>query len=150
MQLTLVGDGPEHPALKSRAAKSLTPEAFVFEGAVNQDRIREMYRNADVFCLPSFAEGIPVVLMEAMAMGIVCVSTFIAGIPELIRDGIDGMLVPAGDLDALTAALAKLIDDPELRSRLAANGRASVSQSYDLSRNVAVLASIFAEHVRAT
>jgi len=66
---------------------------MVFEGAINQDRIRDFYAAADAFCLPSFAEGLPVVLMEAMAMELPCVTTQIAGIPELIRDGVDGLLV---------------------------------------------------------
>ena len=103
---------------------------------------------ADAFCLPSFAEGLPVVLMEAMAMEIPCVATHIAGIPELIRDGEDGLLVPPSDVDALVKALARLMDDGELRRRMGKSGRARVVEHYDLRRNVERLAAIFAERVQ--
>jgi len=80
-----------------------------------------------------------------MAMGIPCVSTQIAGIPELIRNGVDGLLVPASDLDGLTEALARLMDEPELRQRLSCSSRARIAEHYDLRRNVERLAAIFAE-----
>jgi len=120
----------------------------VFEGAVNQDRIRSVYAQADVFCLPSFAEGLPVVLMEAMSMEIPCVTTAIAGIPELITNGIEGLLVPPSDLDALVQALASLIDDDALHSSIATNGRKRILARYDLRTNVEALAAIFAEHIK--
>ena len=129
------------------ADRSRIPDRIVFEGAVNQDRIRTFYSAASAFALPSFAEGIPVVLMEAMAMGIPCVSTRIAGIPELIRDGVDGLLVAASDVDELTDALARLMDAPELRRKLAESGRQRVLAHYDLDRNVAQLAHVFAARI---
>jgi colanic acid/amylovoran biosynthesis glycosyltransferase len=149
VRLRLVGDGPDGAALRERTALLANPEAVVFEGAVNQDRIRALYAMADAFCIPSFAEGIPVVLMEAMAMEIACVSTHITGIPELIRDGVDGLLVAPSDVDGLTDALARLIDDAELRERLGKSGRQRVREHYDLNRSVEMLAGIFAERVHA-
>jgi len=89
-----------------------------------------------------------VVLMEAMAMEIPCVTTHITGIPELIRDGVDGLLVPPSDLDALVKALGCLIDDADLRRRIGKSGRARVVEHYDLRRSVERLARIFAERVR--
>jgi glycosyltransferase involved in cell wall biosynthesis len=148
IRLRLVGDGPDSASLRACAARIAAPDAIVFEGAVNQDRIRSFYATADAFCLPSFAEGLPVVLMEAMAMQIPCVSTSITGIPELIRDGIDGLLVPASDLDALVEALARLMDDDELRNRLAQSGRTRVLEHFDLARNVESLAAIFDDQIR--
>jgi colanic acid/amylovoran biosynthesis glycosyltransferase len=148
VRLRLVGSGPDEESLREHAARSAARECIVFEGAINQDRIRDFYAAADAFCLPSFAEGLPVVLMEAMAMRIPCVTTYIAGIPELIRDGEDGLLVPASDLDALVTALASLMDDAELRQRIAKSGRARVVENYDLRRNVERLAAIFAERVQ--
>jgi glycosyltransferase involved in cell wall biosynthesis len=149
LRLRLVGDGPDAGSLREQAARLDDASAVVFEGAVNQDRIRELYRMADVFCIPSFAEGIPVVLMEAMAMEIPCVSTHITGIPELIRNGVDGLLVAPSDLDGLIAALSDLMDDAELRERLGKSGRQRVLEDYDLSRSVQNLAAIFAERVGA-
>ena len=148
VRLRLVGSGPDESSLRERAANSEFPECVAFEGADNQDRIRSLYAAADIFCLPSFAEGIPVVLMEAMAMGIPCVSTHINGIPELIRNGIDGLVVAPSDLDALVQALAKLMDDKPLRECLAAGGRTRILEQYDLRRNVVELARIFVERMR--
>ena len=93
LRLRLVGDGPARPSLE-RAIRELGMENHVrLEGSLNQDRVREMYRETDLFALTSFAEGVPVVLMEAMAMEIPCLSTWITGVPELIRQGVDGWLV---------------------------------------------------------
>jgi glycosyltransferase involved in cell wall biosynthesis len=143
LRLRLVGDGPDRESLELAAGRFKITDAVVFEGAVNQDRIRDLYATADVFALASFAEGIPVVLMEAMAMEIPCVSTWITGIPELIRDSIDGLLVPPSDIDGLAAAIALLMDDDELRARLGEAGRRRVIEKYNLRPNVARLAEIF-------
>lgn len=148
-RLHLVGTGPEEASLRERVARLEDPGIVVFEGPVNQDRIRALYAAADLFCIPSFAEGIPVVLMEAMAMEIPCVTTQIAGIPEMIRPGLDGLLVAPSDLDGLTAALATLMDDAALRDRIGKSGRARVKEHYDLHRNVEKLAAIFAERIKA-
>ena len=149
VRLRLVGSGPDDESLRESASRLAHPEIVVFEGAVNQDRIRDFYANSDVFCLPSFAEGLPVVLMEAMSMQIPCVTTTIAGIPELIQDGIDGLLVAPGDADALAVALARLMDDASLRNRLAQSGRARVLEGYNLARNVEALAVVFTERIQA-
>jgi glycosyltransferase involved in cell wall biosynthesis len=147
VRLHLVGSGPDEASLRGHATRLAHPDSVVFEGAVNQDRIRSLYAQAHVFCLPSFAEGVPVVLMEAMAMGIPCVSTCITGIPELIRNNIDGLLVAPGDSVALSEALATLMDDRELSERLANSGRARVLEHYNLARNVESLAALFAERM---
>jgi colanic acid/amylovoran biosynthesis glycosyltransferase len=148
VRLRLAGNGPDEDSLRTHAARLGLADRVVFEGAVNQDRIRSVYARADVFCLPSFAEGLPVVLMEAMSMGIPCVTTAITGIPELIRHGIEGLLVPPSDLDALVSALATLIDDEGLRSYIAMNARQRILEQYDLRTNVEKLAAIFAEQIK--
>ena len=147
-RLRFVGGGPDDDTLRAHAARSAAHDRIVFEGPVNQDRIRQFYALADAFCLPSFAEGLPVVLMEAMAMEIPCVTSGITGAPELIRDGVDGLLTPPSDVEALVNALTRLIDDPELCRRIGRSGRARVVQDYDLRRNVQRLAAIFAERVK--
>lgn len=143
VRVRFVGDGPDREALERDVGARGLGAHVVFEGAVNQDRIRSLYLAADAFALASFAEGIPVVLMEAMAMEIPCVSTFITGVPELIRPGIDGLLVPPSDDGALADALAALMDDPGLCRRLGAAGRQRVLDRYDLDRNTQRLAAIF-------
>ena len=93
--------------------------------------------------LASFAEGVPVALMEAMAMEVPCVSTCVAGIPELIRDGLDGLLVHASSANALALAIRRLIEDPTLRRELGAAGRKRVCDLYNLRQNVCSLALVF-------
>ena len=149
VKLRLVGDGPDGPSLRERAKRLENPSIVVFEGAVNQDNIRALYEAADIFCLPSLAEGIPVVLMEAMAMEIPCVTTHITGIPELIRSGTEGLLVAPSDLEGLVKALETLMDDQVLRERLAKSGRVRILKDYDLGRNVERLAAIFVNRVKA-
>jgi glycosyltransferase involved in cell wall biosynthesis len=148
VRLHLVGTGPDEASLRDLVSRFKDPGIVVFEGPVNQDQIRVLYEKADVFCIPSFAEGIPVVLMEAMAMEVPCVTTQITGIPELIRPGEDGLLVAPSDLDGLTEALARMMDEPELRERLRTSGRARVVEHYNLRRNMEKLAAIFFERVR--
>jgi colanic acid/amylovoran biosynthesis glycosyltransferase len=148
VRLHLVGAGPDDASLRQRVLQFADPQTVVFEGPVNHDRIRVLYDAADLFCIPSFAEGIPIVLMEAMASGIPCVTTQIAGIPELIRTGLDGLLVAPSDLDGLTDALATLMDDEALRDRISKSGRQRIVEHYDLCRNVKQLAGIFSERLK--
>ena len=142
IQLRLVGDGPDRSSLEDAVKERGLVQFVVFEGAVNQDSIRELYGRADAFVLASFAEGIPVVLMEAMAMEIPCISTWITGIPELIRNGTDGLLVPPSSSKALADAIASLMDDPELCERLGRQARLRVTDRYNLEPNIAHLAQI--------
>ncbi len=143
VRLRLVGDGPERQSLEREVRKLELSDRVIFEGAVNQDKIRGLYASADAFVLPSFAEGVPGVLMEAMAMEIPCVATYVGGVPELIRPEVEGILVPASDARALAEAIERLIDDPQLRRRLGLAGRVRVTRDYDLDRNVGRLAQVF-------
>jgi glycosyltransferase involved in cell wall biosynthesis len=147
LRLHLVGDGEDRAALEAHAAALGLHDAVVFHGWLNQDQVRSLYERADLFALASFAEGIPVVLMEAMAMEIPCVATYIAGIPELIRDGESGLLVHASDAAALAAAIARLMDQPELRRQLGKAGREKVLVDFDLATNMAKLAGIFRQRL---
>jgi colanic acid/amylovoran biosynthesis glycosyltransferase len=141
--LHLVGGGPDRSSLERHVdALGIRPQV-VFHGFTAQERLNELYSQADIFALASFAEGLPGVLMEAMAMEIPCVSTWITGVPELIRDGIDGILVPPADACALASGLARLIDDPELRRRIGIAGRARILDKFHLEKNAQHLASIF-------
>jgi glycosyltransferase involved in cell wall biosynthesis len=141
-ELVFAGTGPDEERLRDHAARAGMNHAR-FLGGLDSGAVLEEYRRADVFVLPSFAEGVPVVLMEAMACGVPVISTRITGIPELIEDGTDGLLVPAGDSDALASALARLLADADLRARLGHAGRLKVSEHYDLGRNGAAMADLF-------
>ncbi len=149
VRLRFVGDGPDRPSLEKMAAELNLGEKVIFEGAVNQDRIRDLYAGADLFALASFAEGIPVVLMEAMALELPCVTTFITGIPELIRPGVDGLLVPPSDVVGLADAMAELMDDPARRAALAKAGRERVLEKYNLPKNIGKLGEVFKKRLSA-
>lgn len=143
MQLHLVGDGPERDDLQKRAESIGLGGYVVFEGYLSQPKLWELYGQADLFAMASFDEGVPVVLMEAMAMELPCVATRIAGIPELIRDGIDGLLVAPSDEEGLSVAIERCMDDPELRRRLGQAGRHRIREVFHLRRNSETLAGIF-------
>ena len=145
LRLRLVGDGSDRPRLEAFVDQRGLEGHVIFEGARNHDAARALLAHADVFVLASFAEGLPVALMEAMAMEIACVTTYVAGMPELIRDGLDGLLVPASSDEALAAAMERLILDSSLRKSLGASGRRRVLEHYHLSKNAAKLAASLAE-----
>jgi glycosyltransferase involved in cell wall biosynthesis len=145
VQLELVGDGTRLDALRRQARRLGVEDRVSFTGAVGQDRIRDHYRRADAFCLPSLGEGIPVVLMEALATGVPAIASNTMGIPELIEDGVTGLLVPAGRPDQLAEAIERLARDPALRRRLAEAGRRKVIEDFDLDRGVDQLRDAFVE-----
>src|SRR5260370_2144910 len=139
----LVGDGPDRTSLERHVDALGIRPYVVFHGFTAQERLNELYSQADIFALASFGEGLPGVLMEAMAMEIPCVSTWITGVPELIRDGIDGILVPPADAAAFASGLGRLIDDPQLRRRIGSAGRAGILDTVHLEKNGRYLAGIF-------
>ncbi|MCP9760527.1 colanic acid biosynthesis glycosyltransferase WcaL [Aquitalea sp. S1-19] len=139
LSLLMVGNGPTELSLRAEVGQ-LGLDCVHFAGALGREAVRHSYSQADVFVLPSFAEGVPVVLMEAMASGLPCVSTRVAGIPELLIDNQTGLLVPPGDEDALFEALWRLASSPDLRSRLGAHARAWVREHYAFERNLDQLA----------
>lgn len=142
VHLTLVGDGPFRGALE-RHARSLGVESDVaFTGRLHHADVREVYARSDAFVLASFAEGVPVVLMEAMASGLPSIATRITGIPELLRDGVDGLLVTPSDPVELADAIELFILDPVRAAALASSGRARVSEAYNLDANVDLLARV--------
>ncbi len=143
VELALAGQGELRQELEKKAADLGIAERVRFLGAVGQDELRRLYEGAAIFCLPSFAEGVPVVLMEAMAMGLPVVTTRIAGIPELIEDGRSGVLVAPGRPDLLADSLAGLVEDEELRRRLGAGGREAVQRGFDCEATAAELRDVF-------
>ena len=150
VRLDLLGDGPDRQVLEDQVAGMRLEKIVVFHGAVNQEYVCKLLKINHLFVLPSFAEGVPVSLMEAMAMEIPVVSTTIAGIPELIESGTEGILVPPSDPTLLADAIEKLMDNPELRQRLAAGGRRKVLQAYNQPRNVHRLAEIFQQQLQGS
>jgi glycosyltransferase involved in cell wall biosynthesis len=141
-RLTVIGDGPDRTALQAQAAG--LPVDFV--GYRSQAEVAEALALTDVFVLPSFAEGVPVVLMEAMAAGVPVVATRIAGVPELVEDGVHGRLVTPGNAKALRDAIACCLQDPDRRRRMGAAARAKVATAFDAGTEAARLSHLFARH----
>lgn len=142
--LRLVGDGEDRAMLETLAA-SLGLSAIVkFVGYKSQAEVRELMQQTDIFVLPSFAEGVPVSLMEAMAAGVPVVTTRIAGISELVEDGASGYLVPPGNEMALQERIAELIENAERRQAFGDVGRAKVKAKFDTRIEAGKLAALFA------
>ena len=142
-ELTVVGDGPDRAALEAAVQAHRLTHCIRFTGALNQPEVRAELDRADAFVLPSLAEGIPVVLMEAMASGVPCVTTPVNGIPELIEHDRTGLLATPGCVQALKAQLRRVVADEALRLTLAVAARAQVELAFNLGPNVEKLAAIF-------
>jgi colanic acid/amylovoran biosynthesis glycosyltransferase len=144
---TIVGDGPAREELQSVARRRHVSEHVRFLGAVGQDDIRRHYAAADIFCLPSFAEGIPVVAIEAMAMELPVVTTRIMGIPELVDDGTEGLLTPPGRSGALIEALDRLVRAPDERRRMGRAARRKVERDYDVAHSAARMRAVLEQEL---
>jgi colanic acid/amylovoran biosynthesis glycosyltransferase len=145
LELLLVGDGPEAARLHAIAGTLGISERVRFSGRLSEpDTLREIAA-ADILVLPSFMEGLPIVLMEAMAMGTAVIASRVAGIPELVEDGKSGLLFTPSNWDELAACLRRLADDDGLRERLVTRGRAAVSTEFDEGRSAMQLRDLFAQ-----
>lgn len=130
LSLTIVGDGPARSELQERAARLGLTERVLFRGWLGRDALPDAYRTADLFVFPSRDEGMPNVVLEAMAAGLPVVATRIAGNQDLVVDGETGLMLEVDDTAALTTALARLIGDVDLRHRLGAEGRRRVVERF--------------------
>jgi glycosyltransferase involved in cell wall biosynthesis len=148
----IVGQDGKHSALVRERIEALgLANEIELAGPMDQGELSDAYRDADVVCLPcrllpNDRDGIPNVLVEAMACGTAVVSTAVSAIPELIDDGRNGLLVDPDDPAALAGALARLHSDPELAFRLAEAGRDTVRERFDGDRMAGELAAIFRSH----
>lgn len=145
-ELTIVGDGPLRSELEAAAARAGVAERVRFAGRVGQDDLLAHYEAADVFVLTSVAEGIPVVLMEAMATELPVVASDITGIPELVADGEEGILVPAGRADLFAEALSVLAREPGRRAQMGRAGRRRVETEFELRRSADELRDVMREY----
>ncbi len=141
-KLRLVGDGPERAALTAMVERLGLSDRVTFVGELPPEQVRAELRAADIFCLPSFSEGLPVSIMEAMAAGVPVVATWIAGRPELAQDGVTALTVPPARVDALAEALRRLADDPALGRELAVAARARVEALHDQTINGQAMADL--------
>ncbi|MDQ6607892.1 MAG: glycosyltransferase family 4 protein, partial [Actinomycetota bacterium] len=140
---TIGGGGPTADVLAQRARALGLEDQVSFPGPVGQDEIRSYYAAASIFCVASFAEGLPGVIFEAMAMELPVVSTHITGIPELVVSGQTGYLVAPARADELADALARLLADPVRRAAMGRAGREKVVREYNPENLAAGLHALF-------
>jgi glycosyltransferase involved in cell wall biosynthesis len=126
VSLVLLGDGPERPSLERRTADLRLDGRVRFLGGGTRDDVLRLFHAADASVLPSAWENFPHTVVEALAVGTPVIATAVGGVPEVVRDGENGLLVPPGDVDALAAAIDRLVHDDGLRERLAAEAAPSV------------------------
>lgn len=139
----VVGDGPERGLVERRAAEPALAGRVELTGWL--DDPAPAYARAHVLALTSAAENLPLTLLQGMACGLPALATAVGGVPEVVRDGVDGLLVPADDAAALTAALRTLAGDAGLRERAGRSARDRVEQSFSLDRCVDGLERVYAE-----
>lgn len=126
IELVIAGDGPERPALEAEARRLGLDGRVRFAGPLDRAGVLELFRSADASILSSAWENFPHTVVEALAVGTPVIATAVGGVTEVVTDGENGLLVPAGDPDALAAAIGRFFADAELRDRLRANAARSV------------------------
>lgn len=143
--LAAAGAGEMREPLERRAAELGIADRVRFVGKVEHDRVGRWMAAGDVFVLPSYSEGLPTVVCEAMNCGVPVVATAVDGTPEIVRDGETGLLVPAGDAAALADALARVLDDPATAERMSREALRVGRAEYTWAANAATMERIYAE-----
>lgn len=147
----IIGGGPEHSRLEALITDLHLEGTVILRGPLPHSEVLSTYAQATLFVLPCIMakdgdrDGIPNVLLEAMAMQVPVVSTQLSGIPEVIEDGLTGLLVPSEDKDALAQAIARLLDNPDLRAALGREGRKRIEERFDIHKNIGRLVELFKE-----
>jgi colanic acid/amylovoran biosynthesis glycosyltransferase len=149
VELDLVGDGPARAELEGLARELGLGSRVRFHGSLPEPAVAELFEAADLFVLPSVVarsgqqEGLPVVLIEALAAGAPVVATRLSGVPEVIRDGSTGLLAEPGDPEDLARLLEALLDDPGTALERAEEGRRLVEREFDIRRTAEMLEELF-------
>jgi len=149
VRLVIIGDGPDRPALEARARAASSPHAIEFRGWVTPADLHAAYTSATAFALPAVVdergdtEGLGMVLLEAMSYHVPVVTTALGGITDIVRDGENGLLVPPNDAAALAAALARLVTDRALVTRLGAAGLHVIEARFSWPRIIDQFAAIY-------
>ena len=143
LQLRLVGDGPDRASLETLAMELGFSEAVTFAGRLPEEETLAEIARADLLVLPSFMEGLPIVLVEAMAVGVPVIASRVAGIPELVEDDRTGLLFAPSDWDELASRIDFLLGNEAVRGRLAEQAKAKVASEFDTRKSAEELARLF-------
>ncbi len=141
----LAGDGPERRALERQAQRLGLADRIEFTGELSHDQVPQALARMNVFAMPSTWEGFGVSAIEAAAMGLPVVASNIHGIPDVVEDGVTGVLVPPKDVHALSEAILRLLRHPEERRRMGRAGHALVSERYSWAENARRMEGLYAE-----
>jgi glycosyltransferase involved in cell wall biosynthesis len=145
-RMVLAGDGPMRQAVEAEIARLGLEDRVQITGWLSNEEVRRQLLDARAMVLPSFAEGLPVVLMEALALGRPVITTYVAGIPELVQPRVSGWLVPAGSVEALAEAIREALAAPtSLLTWMGLAGAERVAAAHDVTREAAALAALFPE-----
>jgi len=142
-RVVVAGSGPEEQALRDQAREAGLGSSFSLLGS--RSDVGSLLASADIFCLPSRHEGLPISLLEAMQAGLPCVATRVGGVPGLLVDGIHGLLVQPGEPDRLAAALERLASAQDQAKEMGERARALVRERYDAAAAAAAYACIYDE-----
>lgn len=147
-RVILIGDGDTRPAIEALITQHGLADHIALQGWADNAAVQDALAGSRALLLPSFAEGLPIVIMEAFARARPVVSTFIAGIPELVTPD-TGWLIPAGDVPALVQTMRTCLDTtPEVLAQMGEAGRARVAQAHDLQANASKLQALFAQEIQ--
>jgi len=151
LRCVIIGDGDQRDALHSQAARLGIADRVTFTGSLPQNEVSQWMRRAELMIAPcrigadGNQDALPTVLLEALGAGLPAVTTPVAGIPEIITHGIEGLIVDCDDTEALTMACARLLDDAALRAQMAAAGPVKLAAEFDRTRTVASLIEAFTQ-----
>jgi glycosyltransferase involved in cell wall biosynthesis len=145
--LVLVGDGESRPSLEQLVRETGVSDRVIFTGSIENPLA--ILERAEVVVLPSLSEGLPIALLEAMAIGRAVVASNVGGIPEVVKDGETGLLIPPADAQALSAAIVRLLQDAPLRTSLGERARAHVARHWSSQRMVDCTAAVYDEVLAA-
>ncbi len=143
VELAIAGEGPERANLEKQIAEQPEPGRFRLLGF--QSELGDFYQALDVFALSSLREGLPNVLLEAMAFRVPVVSTEAGGVARLLENAHNGLLVPVNDVPALTTALGKLLDDPNLADTLGTCGRRTIETRFSFAARMERIRAVYEE-----
>jgi colanic acid/amylovoran biosynthesis glycosyltransferase len=143
--MTFIGDGPLRPKIEAEVARWKLGDRVHLAGWQTNAQVREHLRAARALVMPSFAENLPVAMMEALALGRPVLGTYIAGVPELVENGVNGWVIPAGNVDAIADAVSRILDTPaDELTRLGRAGAERVRERHDARKEARKLQAFFA------
>lgn len=150
LEVEIIGDGPFRDEIRRIAIDAGIEESVVLSGELLPDEVGRRLADADIFCMASFAEGLPISIMEAMAVGVPVVTTWIGGIPELAINDVTALTVPPADSEALAEAIKRLVVDLPLRKRLTSAARAAVEHVHSRETSGAQVTALFKTQIDST